>query len=196
MRANGQDSIVDVAPRDMMQEIMLRKVFLAVLLPLACFAQTPNASEAKPLRLAIAGLVHSHVDGFLRGVRNRTDVQIVGVFEPDTAVQHKYAEKYNLGKLPFFTDLGTMLDSVKPEAVATFTSTYDHPVIVEECASRHIPVMMEKPLAVSMDHAQAIRRAADGAGIPVIVNYYTTRNRSHAPIAEVVKTQRAGEDIR
>src|SRR5229473_3420064 len=114
----------------MMQEIMLRKVFLAVLLPLAGFAQTPNAPESKPLRLAIAGLVHSHVDGFLRGVRNRADVQIVGVFEPDTVVQHKYAEKYNLGKLPFFTDLRVMLDSVKPEAVATFTSTYDHPVIV------------------------------------------------------------------
>src|SRR5260221_14144758 len=169
MRANGQDSIVDVAPRDMMQEIMLRKVFLAVLLPFASFTQTPNAPEARPLRLAIAGLVHSHVDGFLRGVRNRTDVQIVGVFEPNTAVQHKYAEKYNLGKVPFFTDLGIMLDSVKPEAVATFTSTYDHPVIVEACASRHIPVMREKRLAVSMDHVQPIIRAANGAGIPALV---------------------------
>src|SRR5260370_780990 len=180
----------------MMQDIMLRKVLLAVLIPLACFAQTSNAPEAKPLRLAIAGLVHSHVDGFLRGVRNRNDVQIVGVFEPDTAVQHKYAEKYNLGKLPFFTDLGIMLDSVKPEAVATFTSTYDHPVIVEACASRHIPVMMEKPLAVSMDHAMAIRRAANGAGIPVIVNYETTWYRSHAAMWEAIKDQHAGGEIR
>src|SRR5258706_819524 len=196
MRANGQDSIVDVAIRDMMQEIMLRKVLLAVLLPFASFTQTPNAPEARPLRLAIAGLVHSHVDGFLRGVRNRTDVQIVGVFEPDTAVQHKYAEKYNLGKVPFFTDLGVMLDSVKPEAVATFTSTYDHPVIVEACATRHIPVMMEKPLAISMEHAQAIRRAADGAGIPVIVNYETTWYRSHAAMWEVIKDQHAGGEIR
>src|SRR5258708_14442673 len=142
----------------MMQEIMLRKIFLAVLLPLACFAQTPNAPEAKPLRLAIAGLVHSHVDGFLRGVRNRTDVQIAGIFEPDTVVQHKYAEKYNLGKLPFFTDLGVMLDEVKPEAVATFTSTYDHPVIVVACASRHIPAIMAKPLAGSIVHAMTLLR--------------------------------------
>jgi predicted dehydrogenase len=171
-------------------------MLLAVLLPIACFAQAASTQEAKPLRLAIAGLVHSHVDGFLRGVRNRTDVQIVGVFEPDTAVQHKYAEKYSLGKLPFFTDLGAMLDAVKPEAVATFTSTYDHPVIVEACASRRIPVMMEKPLAVSMDHALAIRRAADAGGLPVIVNYETTWYRSHAAMWEVIKDQHAGGEIR
>src|SRR5258708_19908127 len=99
----------------MMQEIMLRKIFLAVLLPLACFAQTPNAPEAKPLRLAIAGLVHSHVDGFLRGVRNRSDVQIVRVFEPDTAVQHKSAEKYNLAQLPSFTYLGITFTHLTPK---------------------------------------------------------------------------------
>ena len=187
---------MDAAPRDMMQEIMMHRVFLAVLLPLAGFGQTPSASDVKPLRLAIAGLVHSHVDGFLRGVRNRNDVQIAGVFEPDTAVQHKYAEKYDLGKLPFFTDLGVMLDAVKPESVATFTSTYDHPVVVEACASRHIPVMMEKPLAVSLDHALAIRRAADAAGIPVIVNYETTWYRSHAAMWELMKDQHAGGEIR
>jgi predicted dehydrogenase len=180
----------------MMQVIMLFKMFLAVLLPLGCFAQTPGTPDAKPLRLAIAGLVHSHVDGFLRGVRNRADVQIAGIFEPDTAVQHKYAEKYNLGKLPFFTDLGAMLDTVKPEAVATFTSTYDHPVIVEACAARRIPVMMEKPLAVSMDHARAIRLAANAAGIPVIVNYETTWYRSHAAMWDVIKVQNAGGEIR
>ncbi|HEY6391635.1 MAG TPA: Gfo/Idh/MocA family oxidoreductase, partial [Bryobacteraceae bacterium] len=189
-----QNSIV--APRDMMQVIMLRKVLLSALLPLACVAQTPNTTGSKPLRLAIAGLVHSHVDGFLRGARNRSDVQIVAVFEPDAAVQHKYAEKYNLSKLPFFTDLNAMLDSAKPEAVATFTSTYDHPSIVEACASRHIPVMMEKPLAVSMQHARAIRMAANAAGIPVIVNYETTWYRSHAAMWDVIKEQNAGGEIR
>jgi len=180
----------------MMQEIMLRNAFFAILFSLACFAQAPNTPDAKPLRLAIAGLVHSHVDGFLRGVRNRNDVQIAAVFEPDAAVQHKYAEKYNLATLPLFTDLATMLDSVKPEAVAIFTSTYDHPVIVEACASRRIPVMMEKPLAVSMIHARAIRLAANATDIPVVVNYETTWYRSHAAMWDVIKQQNAGGEIR
>jgi len=180
----------------MMQVIMPRKMLLAVLLPVACFAQTPSAPDPKPLRLAIAGLVHSHVDGFLRGATKRSDVQIVGVFEPDAAIQHKYAEKYKLASALFFTDLNATLDSVKPEAVATFTSTYDHPVIVEACANRHIPVMMEKPLAVSMDHARTIQRAADRSGIPVVVNYETTWYRSHAAMWDVMKDRHAGGEIR
>ena len=59
-----------------------------------------------------------------------------------------------------FTDLTKMLDAVKPEAVATFTDTYSTAAIVEACAPRHIPVMMEKPLAVDMKQAHAIEQAA------------------------------------
>jgi predicted dehydrogenase len=89
-----------------------------------------------------------------------------------------------------------MLDRSKPEAVATFTSTYDHPVVVEACASRHLPVMMEKPLAVSMEHARAIDAAARRGAIPVIVNYETTWYPSHAAIWRMIHEQRAAGEIR
>src|SRR6267142_5842604 len=123
---------------------------------LACTAA--GTAGVKPLRLAIAGLVHGHVDGFLRAVKARDDVQLVGVFDPEPALQQKYAQRYGLAGSLFFTELGAMLDRTKPEAVASFTSTYDHPAVVEACARRRIHVMMEKPLAVSVEHARAIQR--------------------------------------
>jgi len=166
----------------------------SMLLPVLA-GQSTDATAAKPLRLAIAGLVHGHVDGFLRAVHNRSDVQIVAVFEPDTALQHKYAQKYALADALLFSDLGGMLDRAKPEAVATFTSTYDHAMVVEACASRHIHVMMEKPLAVSTEHAHTIQRAAKGGGIHVIVNYETTWYRSHAAMWNIFKEQHAAGNI-
>jgi len=159
-------------------------------------AQTAQSAAPKPLRLAIAGLVHGHVDGFFRALKTRADVELVGVFDPDTALQRQYGQKYGLADALFFTDLGTMLDRVKPEAVASFTSTFDHPMVVEACASRHIAVMMEKPLAVSMDHARAIQRAAARGGIEVVVNYETTWYKSHAAMWELLKQQQAGGEIR
>jgi len=71
--------------------------------------------------------------------------------------------------------------------VATFTSTADHPVVVEACARARVPVMMEKPLAVSVADGERIRRAADAGRIPVIVNYETTWYPSMAAAAETVR---------
>lgn len=155
-----------------------------------------DTTDSKPVRVAIAGLVHGHVDGFFRLVKTHGNVEVVGVFDPDPALQHQYAQKYGLGQSIFFTDLGAMLDGVKPDAVATFTSTYDHPVVVEACAARHITVMMEKPLAVSMEHARAIKRAADRSGINVIVNYETTWYASHGAMRTLLKEQHAAGEIR
>jgi predicted dehydrogenase len=159
-------------------------------------AQSPDATDARPLRLAIAGLEHGHVSGFLRALKNRKDVQVVGVFDSSAELGKKYAQSNNLDDSILFTDLGTMLDRTKPEAVATFTSTYDHPAIVEACARRKVHVMMEKPLAVSMEHARRIEEAARRSGIHVIVNFETTWYRSYGAIWNLIKKQQAAGEIR
>jgi predicted dehydrogenase len=164
------------------------------LFPLLSAGQTGATVTAKPLRLCIAGLVHGHVDGFLRAATKRQDVVIAGIFDPDPALQRKYAQRYGLPESIFFTDLAAMLERIKPEAVASFTSTYDHPMVVEACAARRIHVMMEKPLAVNLEHARAIQRAAK-RGIHVIVNYETTWYPSHAAMWDLLKTQHAAGDI-
>ena len=149
-----------------------------------------------PLRLAIAGLVHGHVSGFLRAAQARSDVQIVGVFEPDVALQRKYAQRNGLADAVLFTDLAAMLDRARPEAIASFTNTYDHPAVVEAAAAHHVAVMMEKPLAVSNAHAERIRRAANQGRIQVLVNYETTWYPSHGAIWGLIKDRGAAGEIR
>ncbi len=168
----------------------------ARMLALFFFLVPLMTGDGKTLRFDIAGLVHGHVDGFLHAIKNRTDVQLAGIFDPDRALQQEYAKRFGLADSLFFTDLGAMLDKTKPEAVASFTSTFDHPIVVEACAARHIDVMMEKPLAVSMEHARAIQRAAERAGIRVIVNYETTWYPSHGAMWNLIKQNRAAGDIR
>src|SRR5437763_9440764 len=106
---------------------MIRGFIVLLALSSALSAQTSE----KPVRLAIAGLVHGHVSGFLRAAKLRKDVEIVGVFDPDAGLTASYAKANGFTPEILFQNLGTMLDRVHPDAVATFTSTGDHAMVVE-----------------------------------------------------------------
>ena len=169
---------------------------VAVIACLVTLIPVARAQEKPPLRLVIAGLVHGHVSGFLRAAQKRTDVQIVGVFEPDAALLRSYGERYNIPEAARSTDLAGLMERVRPEAIAAFTNTLDHPAIVEAAARQRVHVMMEKPLAVSNADAQRIRSAADGGGIQVFVNYETTWYPSHGAMWTLIKERKAAGDIR
>src|SRR5580692_1511975 len=150
----------------------MKKTLFASLLLLS--AACAYSAEAPPVRLAIYGLVHDHVGGMLPSLVGRTDVQLVGIVEPDKKLAAIYAEKYHLDPRLFFTTLDALRATTQVQAVATFTSTLDHRRVVEMCAPLGIDVMMEKPFAVSMDDARAMAAAAAKGAIQVVVNYETT----------------------
>jgi predicted dehydrogenase len=164
---------------------------LALLVTLNAFA-----AASSPFRLAIVGLDHGHVDSFLADALARSDVQVVGVVEPKSALAASYAERLHIPAALLFPDLERMLTTAKPEAVAVFTSTFDHRRVVEACAAHGVHVMMEKPLAVSMEHARAIEAAAKAHSIHVIVNYETTWYPSHKLAYDLVHAQAAVGDLR
>ena len=173
----------------------MRAFVWALAISLAIVAP-PHAQQPRPLRLAIAGLVHGHVSGFLQAALSHPDVEIVGIFDPDATLLRKHAGVHGLPETALYTDLHSMIDRAKPEAIASFSTTFDHPAIVEAAAARHVHVMMEKPLAVSNEHAQRIRRAARRGNIQVLVNYETTWYPSHGAMWSLVKQRRAAGDIR
>ena len=169
----------------------------AALIALALIFATllPAADSKPPLRVVIAGLVHGHADGFFSHSRNRSDIQIVGIAESDRALFDQYAARFRLDLSLYHADLDETLRSTKPQAVLVYTSTYDHRKVVELCAHYGIPVMMEKPLAVSYEDAQAIARAAQAANIRVLVNYETSWYPSNHAAYDLVRSGAIG-DIR
>jgi predicted dehydrogenase len=139
-----------------------------------------SASPAQPaLRVGIVGLVHGHVHGFLDQSRHSSEIEIVGVAEPDASLLSQAGARYGFDRSILFADLDEMLQKVHPQAVLVYTNTYDHRRVVEICARRGVPVMMEKPLAVSLEDAQAIEKAARTGKIQVLVNYETSWYRSN-----------------
>ncbi|MEZ4775023.1 MAG: Gfo/Idh/MocA family oxidoreductase [Bacteroidia bacterium] len=151
------------------------------------FSQT-----TQPLRLGVAGLVHDHVHGIL-GRPDKGDIEIVGIVEANQALAKRLCERYKISMDLVYPDLETMLEKAHPEAVSVFSSIYDHLAITEKCAAKGIHVMVEKPLAVNLDHAMKMQKAAQAGGIHLITNYETTWYASNHKVAQMVKDNELGE---
>ena len=160
----------------------------------ACFAPTTIRPAEAPVRFAIVGLVHDHARGFIPSAKSRKDIQLVAIVEPNQQLARSYAERYQLESGLFYTNLEELLEKANVQAVATFTSTFDHTKVVETCAARGVHVMMEKPLAVNMEHARAMEAAAKKGGIHVLVNYETTwYPANHEAYSQVHEKHAIGE---
>ena len=164
---------------------------LFLLLPLSMSAQ--NGSPDGRLRVAIVGLVHDHVAGFLAQLPQHHDVELVGIAEPDPALQAKYQKRYSLPDNLFFKDMAKMIEARRPQAVLAYTSIADHRRVIEVSAYYGVSVMVEKPLTISLDDALAIRKIAREKHIHVLVNYETTWYSSNKAAYDQVKQGQIGE---
>jgi glucose-fructose oxidoreductase len=176
----------------------MRHFFSALsILAIALFAATNTPAQTgpadTPLRVGIVGLVHGHVQGFLDHSLHSPEIEIVGIAEPDAQLASRYATRYSFAPSLIFADLEEMLQKTHPQAALVYTNTYDHRRVVEICARHGVHVMMEKPLAVSLDDARAIEKAAHTGKIQVVVNYETTWYRSNRAAYDLVHEKALGD---
>ncbi|CAN5729505.1 hypothetical protein BH10BAC2_BH10BAC2_15800 [soil metagenome] len=126
----------------------------------------------KPLRIAVARITHDHVGWILS--RNKPDIILAGIYKPNNELAQRYAKKYGFSMDLVYNDFNKMLDAVKPEAVVGFGSVYEHMEVVENCAPRHIDVMVEKPLAATLPQALRMDTLVKKYGIQLLTNFETS----------------------
>lgn len=151
--------------------------------PLLCgawaLALGGTAGAAEPVRIGIAGLTHTHVHWIFESAKRRDDFAIVGIAEPNRELAERYARRHGFDMALVYDSLENMLDTVKPEGVTAFGTIRDHLGLVEAAAPRGVHVMVEKPLAVNLEHARQMARLAEAYGIHLLTNYETSWYPSH-----------------
>ncbi|HSR52757.1 MAG TPA: Gfo/Idh/MocA family oxidoreductase [Acidobacteriota bacterium] len=135
--------------------------------------ETEKQEEREPVRMAIAGLTHTHVHWVL-GREDRGDIEIVGIQESNRDLAGRYSRQHGFGMDLVYSDLEAMLEAVKPEAVLAFNPINEHLKVVRAAAPRGIHVMVEKPLAATLGQAREMARLAREHGILLLTNYETT----------------------
>ena len=150
-----------------------------------------NAQIENPLKVGVVGLSHSHVHWLLSG--DFKEVKIVGIVEPNKDLAKRLMDQYKLSMDLVYNNIEEMAKNTSPEAVTAFGSIYDHLEVVEKCAPLGIHVMVEKPLAVSLEHALKMRDLAKKYGIYLLTNYETTWYASNHKAYDMVKEKNIGD---
>ncbi len=161
--------------------------FFAVMLSILLQTNAIANESVEPLKIAVIGLVHGHVEGVLWQAKDRDDLQIVGIYDPDPALFAKYKDKYNLDESWYFDDLDEMLDTTKPDAASVMSSIKDHIDAVRACAPRGIHTLIEKPLAINAVDAMEMKMLSVKHDVHVLTNYETSWYASVRTAARLAK---------
>ena len=150
------------------------------------------ADEKDPVRLAVIGLTHTHVHWIFES-ESRENFRIVGIVEPDRRLAERYSRQHGFDMGLVYESMDAMFEATKPEGVAAFGSIYEHLAVVQAAAPRGIHVMVEKPLAVSLEHAKKMRALAELHGIELLTNYETTWYPSNHAVKSIVEAGEIGD---
>ena len=166
----------------------MRKILL--ILMITCLSQL-NAREKNLFRIGIVGLTHTHVHWIFNSAKEG-GFEIAGIVEPDEDLARRYINQYNLTMDLVYESIDEMIKAVNPEGVTAFGTIYEHLEIVEKCAPLGIHVMVEKPLAVNIHHAQKMQSLAAEHGIHLLTNYETTWYPANHMAYQLVQEQKVG----
>ncbi|MBM3263080.1 MAG: Gfo/Idh/MocA family oxidoreductase [candidate division Zixibacteria bacterium] len=143
------------------------------------------------IRIAVLGMADDHLWGNLDDLMKRTDVTLVAGADASAVLLERF--RANTGCERLYDRYETLLAAVKPDAVYCFTAPAHHADVVVLCAAHGIPVMVEKPMAATLEQADRMLAAARRSGICLMVNWPTAWSRPLRTALLVVQEGRIGD---
>lgn len=171
-----------------MTPVLCGKCRLIVLL-LICLS--PIANAQKKLNVCIAGLTHEGVADILDQYKNNR-INLIGIAEPDKNLQKKFQYQFHLADSLFYTDLQKMLMVKEPDVVLAYNDVSKHLEVVKACAPLGILVMVEKPLAATLDQAEQMEMLVEKYHNRILTNYETTWYPSYQDVYNTVNLDSIG----
>ena len=113
------------------------------------------------IKLGLLGASHIHTPGFSDRLKERSDVDVVAVWDPDTAIAKKYANKLECSVA---ANTSSLLSIASLNAVVILSQTNLHEMLVQEAVGANKHCFVEKPLGLGLHDAFQIREAVIDAG--------------------------------
>lgn len=121
------------------------------------------------------------------------NLEIVALCDIDENCIHDKEQKFKLNNIAEYVDYKEMLRKEKPELVAIATESGKHAQIALDCIHNGSNVIIEKPIALSIEDAEEIISEAAKYGVKVCTNHQNRFNKSILKVREALDRNRFGK---
>jgi glucose-fructose oxidoreductase len=123
-------------------------------------------AQTETLRVAVVGLTHGHVEGFLQDLPRHNRWNLWELWKKIHRSLNNMRRNTSSRRIFFFSQLGRMIEERHLQVVVVYTSTREHRRVIEEAARHGVSAMVEKPLTISLDDALAIQKVTQQQHTP------------------------------
>ena len=138
------------------------------------------------MKIGILSFAHHHAEVYSHNLNTLPGLDLFGIADEDQARGQHFAAQFGTR---FFMSYADLLQA-KPDGVIICTENNKHRPLAELAAAEGVPVLCEKPLATTLEDAQAIVAACQQAGVVLMTAFPM---RFSAPLVEIKSRLEAGD---
>ncbi|HTV21042.1 MAG TPA: Gfo/Idh/MocA family oxidoreductase [Polyangiaceae bacterium] len=131
----------------------------------------PKTSSDQRVRYAVVGLGHISQTAVLPAFEQTNDAEICALVSRDEAKRNRLAQRYGVDVTGTSEELERVLRESRADAVYIATNTTSHRAYTERAANAGLHVLVEKPMAPSVDDCRAMIASCKAAGVKLMVAY-------------------------
>ncbi|MBW7864660.1 MAG: Gfo/Idh/MocA family oxidoreductase [Candidatus Hydrogenedens sp.] len=143
-----------------------------------------------PLRVGFVSFAHGHVTAYAQVMRDFDDVRLVAAWDANPERGRSVCEPLGMEYRP---ELAAVLDDPEIDAVIIGSETVHHEAHVLAAAAAGKHVLLQKPMALSLDSADRIAAAVNAAGIRFAMAFQMRHDPANQRIREIVRSGVLGD---
>jgi predicted dehydrogenase len=144
------------------------------------------------IKVGILGFAHNHVNVYCNQWRDRPelDMAVVAGWDHDAARLEQNASTYGFQA---YADSGALLKQAGVDAVVVSAETSHHADLVEQAAAAGKAIMLQKPMALTLDQADRIVAAVNQHGVPFTLAWQMRVDPQNVQIKELIHGGQLGK---
>lgn len=140
------------------------------------------------VKVGFLSLAHMHAYSYGHALNQLPNAELVGVFDPDQERGQAGAQQMNT---KFFSDAGELLKQVDGVIICSENSLHRH--FTELAASYGVHVLCEKPIATTIEDAQAMIDVCEKANVKLQIAFPVRFNTPMMRVKEMLERGAIGE---